>query len=77
MRGRNDNQSEEIFLGEKSRRDLEKAIGDVETGLKEQGTYSITAIVAKETARKILDNKDNGLSPSEASYYGDRLRRLG
>ncbi len=38
------------------------------------GKYDLGAKTAEETARKILDDGDSGLSPSERADWDDRVR---
>jgi hypothetical protein len=38
------------------------------------GKYDLGAMAAEETARRVLDDRDSGLSPSERAEWGDRVR---
>ena len=55
-----------------SRTALSTAVAAIEgaTGSK----YDLGAMVAEETARRVLDDRDSGLSPSERTEWGDRVR---
>ena len=39
-----------------------------------KGKYDFSAMIAEEEARKVLDDRDNGLSPSEKAEWSDRIR---
>jgi len=54
-----------------SRTALSKAVTAIGSA---KGKYDIGAIIAEETARRVLDDRDNGLSPSERAEWGDRVR---
>jgi hypothetical protein len=54
-----------------SRTALSKAVSAIGSA---KGKYDIGAITAEETARRVLDDRDSGLSPSEREEWGDRVR---
>ena len=54
-----------------SRTALSKAVTTIGSA---KGKYDIGAITAEETARRVLDDRNNGLSPSEEAMWGDRVR---
>ena len=54
-----------------SRTALSKAVTAIGSA---EGKYDISAITAEETARRVLDDRDSGLSPSERAEWGDRVR---
>ncbi len=58
--------------GQASRTALSTAVATIERA--KGGRYDIGAITAEETARRVLDDRDNGLSPSERAEWGDRVR---
>ena len=40
-----------------------------------EGKYDPNAITAEETARRVLEDRDNGLCPSEEAKWNDRIRK--
>ena len=38
------------------------------------GKYDLGAMAAEETARRVLDDRDSGLSLSERAEWGDKVR---
>jgi hypothetical protein len=55
-----------------SRTALSTAVAAIE-GAK-GGKYDLDAMAAEETARRVLDDRDSGLSPSERAEWGDRVK---
>ncbi len=55
-----------------SRTALSTAVTAIESA--EGGKYDLGAMAAEETARRVLDDRNSGLSPSERIEWGDRVR---
>ena len=55
-----------------SRSTLARAVSAIENAT---GKYDPAAISAELTAREILDDHNNGLSPLEEAKFGDRMKR--
>ena len=55
-----------------SRTALSTAVATIESAT--SGKYDLGAMAAEETARRVLDDRDSGLSPSERAECGDRVR---
>ncbi|MFW5846600.1 MAG: hypothetical protein ACOCUU_00430 [Nanoarchaeota archaeon] len=63
---------ESLAREQASRTALSTAVATIEgaTG----GKYDLGAMTAEETARRVLVDRDSGLSPSERAEWGDRVR---
>jgi hypothetical protein len=55
-----------------SRIALSTAVATIESAT--GGKYDLGAMTAEETARRVLDDRDSGLSPSERAEWGDKVR---
>lgn len=68
------NYLETIERETQSRRVLRTAAQDIVEGVAKEGKYSIQAVTAEERARRVLDDPNNGLSPSEECELRDNVR---